>query len=102
VCLAGAAAIVTKDGPLVVGRVTSIESNHKEVDRASRGSSVAVKIVNEQQPTMTYGRQFDHTNQIMSKLSRESIDALKQFFRNDLSTEDWKLVKNLKPYFNIP
>lgn len=68
-------------GPLDVGRVTGIENNHKEVTSAKKGLSVSVKITNEANPTLTYGRQFDHTHALYSKISRASIDALKEFFK---------------------
>ena len=66
---------------LDVGRVIGIENNRKEVTKASKGSSVAVKISDEHNPTMTYGRQFDHTGVLYSRISRDSIDALKEFFK---------------------
>ena len=37
-----------------------------------------------------------------SKLTRQSIDALKQYFKDDVSKEDWGLVVKLKKVFNIP
>eukprot|EP01041_Mallomonas_annulata_P003215 gene3215-6358_t len=88
-------------GFLDVGRVTSIENNHKEVTFARKGASVAIKIVNESNPTMTYGRQFDHTSSLYSKISRQSIDALKNFFKDDVSKEDWQLIIKMKKVFNI-
>ena len=51
---------------------------------------------------MTYGRQFDHTHALYSKLTRQSIDALKMYFKDDVSKEDWGLVVKLKKVFNIP
>lgn len=66
---------------LDIGKVTSIENNHKEVAFAKKGLSVSIKITNESNPTITYGRQFDHTNSLYSKVSRASIDALKEFFK---------------------
>jgi hypothetical protein len=50
---------------------------------------------------MTYGRQFDHTNALYSKLSRQSIDALKVFFKDDMTKDDWGLVVKLKKVFSI-
>lgn len=88
-------------GGLHVGKVTSIESNGKEQETARKGTSVAVKIVNEQNPTITYGRQFDSTNALYSTLTRQSIDALKENFKDKLDTEDWRLVVKLKKVFNI-
>ena len=66
---------------LDVGKVTRIENNHKEVTTAKKGTSVAVQITNDGNPTITYGRQFDASNSLYSKLSRQSIDALKDFFK---------------------
>lgn len=61
---------------------------------------VAVKIMGDN--SITYGRHFDDSNQIASTLTRDSIDALKQYFKDDLSKDDWKLVIQLKKMFSIP
>jgi len=86
---------------LHVGKVISIEMNGKEQETAKKGASVAVKIVNEENPTITYGRQFDSTNSLYSTLSRASIDALKENFKDKLDNEEWRLVVKLKKVFNI-
>ena len=86
---------------LSVGTVTSIEMNGREQETAKKGASVAIKIVNESNPTMTYGRQFDASHSLYSHLSRASIDALKMHFKDKLETEDWRLVVKLKKVFNI-
>lgn len=65
---------------LDIGRVTRIESNHKEITSAKKATSVAIRIVNEGNPTLMYGRQFDHTHTLYSKMSRASIDALKEYY----------------------
>ena len=88
-------------GGLHVGVVTSIEQNGREQETARKGLSVAVKIVNENNPTITYGRQFDASHSLYSTLTRASIDALKLHFKDKLETEDWRLVVKLKKVFNI-
>ena len=88
-------------GGLYVGKVESIESNGREQETARKGVSVAVKIVNEGNPNITYGRQFDASNMLYSQLSRASIDALKAHFKEQLENEDWRLVVKLKKVFNI-
>jgi len=88
-------------GGLHVGKVASIESNGREQETARKGTAVAVKIVNESNPTLTYGRQFDATNMLYSTLTRASIDALKENFRDALENEDWRLVVKLKKVYNI-
>eukprot|EP00602_Paraphysomonas_sp_CaronLab_P002188 CAMPEP_0185029832 /NCGR_PEP_ID=MMETSP1103-20130426/16392_1 /TAXON_ID=36769 /ORGANISM="Paraphysomonas bandaiensis, Strain Caron Lab Isolate" /LENGTH=915 /DNA_ID=CAMNT_0027564727 /DNA_START=33 /DNA_END=2780 /DNA_ORIENTATION=- len=93
---------IPSNGFLDVGRVIGIENNRKEVPLAKKGTSVSIKITNEHNPTMTYGRQFDHTHSLYSKISRESIDALKEFFKADVSKEEWQLILKMKKVFNIP
>mmetsp|Transcript_31976 Transcript_31976/g.74714 ORF Transcript_31976/g.74714 Transcript_31976/m.74714 type:complete len:1120 (-) Transcript_31976:18-3377(-) len=88
-------------GGLHIGKVESIESNGREQETARKGSSVAVKIVNESNPTITYGRQFDASNMLYSTLTRDSIDALKAHFKDQLENEDWRLVIKLKKVYNI-
>lgn len=77
-------------GGLHIGKVTSIEANGNEQDTARKGSSVAIKIVNDSNPNITYGRQFDSTNMLYSTLSRASINALKENFKDKLENEDWR------------
>ncbi|GMI49842.1 hypothetical protein TeGR_g6848, partial [Tetraparma gracilis] len=88
-------------GGLMVGNVVSIEMNGKEQQTARKGDSVAVKIVNDSNPNLTYGRQFDATKNLYSFLTRQSIDALKLNFKDALEKEDWRLVIKLKKIFNI-
>mmetsp|Transcript_26855 Transcript_26855/g.47364 ORF Transcript_26855/g.47364 Transcript_26855/m.47364 type:complete len:824 (+) Transcript_26855:620-3091(+) len=88
-------------GGLHVGKVTSIESNGREQQTAKKGTSVAIKITNESNPNITYGRQFDASHSLYSTLTRESIDALKANFKDALENEDWRLVIKLKKVFNI-
>lgn len=88
-------------GGLHVGNVTSIESNGREQETARKGSSVAIKIVNESNPNITYGRQFDSSHSLYSTLTRASIDALKANFKDKLENEDWRLVVKLKKVYNI-
>jgi translation initiation factor 5B len=86
---------------LDVGRVTRMEINHKEVSVAKKGTQVAIRIENESNPTITFGRQFDHNNPLYSKISRQSIDACKEFFSDEMTKDDWMLTIKLKKVFNI-
>ncbi|CAH0473514.1 unnamed protein product [Peronospora belbahrii] len=95
----GTPLVVPSAGGFLVGKVGSIEREHKEVDRAKKGASVAVRIDNE--GSVMYGRHFDHKNKLVSRLTRQSIDALKENFREDLQKEDWQLVIKLKAVFDI-
>ncbi|XP_046461821.1 eukaryotic translation initiation factor 5B-like [Daphnia pulex] len=85
-----------------IGIVTNIEVNHKAIETARKGQEVCIKI----SPTpgdspKLYGRHFDHTDLLVSKISRESIDACKEYFRDDLQKPDWQLMVELKKLFQI-
>lgn len=85
-----------------IGRVASIEFNHKPVEIGRQGQEVCIKIVPVpgEAPKM-YGRHFEETDLLISKISRESIDAVKEHFRKEMSKTDWMLVMELKKLFQI-
>ncbi|XP_074307887.1 uncharacterized protein LOC141642841 [Silene latifolia] len=86
-----------------IGRIASIENNHKPVDIAKKGQKVAIKILgsNPEEQQKMFGRHFDMDDELVSHISRKSIDTLKANYRDDLSIEEWKLVVKLKTVFKI-
>ncbi|KAK4886677.1 hypothetical protein RN001_002948 [Aquatica leii] len=85
-----------------IGIVTSIEVNHKSVESARKGMEVCIKIepIPGESPKM-FGRHFDEKDFLISKISRQSIDACKDYFRDDLTKPDWQLMVELKKLFQI-
>ncbi|GMH12628.1 hypothetical protein Nepgr_014469 [Nepenthes gracilis] len=77
-----------------IGRISSIENNHKPVDFARKGQKVAIKIVgsNPEEQQKMYGRHFELDDELVSHISRRSIDILKANYREDLTLDEWKLV----------
>ncbi|XP_053666747.1 eukaryotic translation initiation factor 5B [Anopheles marshallii] len=104
------AGIVKEGTPITVpskeftdlGVVTSIEANHKQIESARKGQEVCIKIepIPGETPKM-YGRHFEETDMLVSKISRQSIDACKDYFRDDLLKSDWTLMVELKKTFQI-
>eukprot|EP00831_Metopus_contortus_P049628 TRINITY_DN4115_c0_g1_i5.p1 TRINITY_DN4115_c0_g1~~TRINITY_DN4115_c0_g1_i5.p1 ORF type:complete len:320 (+),score=55.63 TRINITY_DN4115_c0_g1_i5:205-1164(+) len=85
---------------LPIGTVESIEKSHTHVNSIrSTDGAVAVKITG--QPQIMVGRHFDETSQICSVISRDSIDALKMFYKEEVLPEDVDLLAKLKSYFKI-
>jgi translation initiation factor 5B len=94
-------AVPSKD-KLEIGRVSSIEVNHKQVESARKGQEVCIKIEHcSSDAPKLYGRHFDHTDILTSRISRESIDACKEYFRDELIKSDWQLMIELKKAFEI-
>ncbi|KAI0688802.1 hypothetical protein C8T65DRAFT_673829 [Cerioporus squamosus] len=88
-----------------LGKVTSLEINHKSFDivkKSQAGGGVAVKIEHAvYQSAKMYGRHFDEKDELYSHITRQSIDVLKSSFKTDVSNEEWLLIKALKPRLNI-
>uniref|UniRef100_A0A1A8HXM9 Eukaryotic translation initiation factor 5B n=1 Tax=Nothobranchius kuhntae TaxID=321403 RepID=A0A1A8HXM9_NOTKU len=93
---------VPSKGFVEIGVVTSIEINHKSVDTAKKGQEICIKIepIPGESPKM-YGRHFEATDMIVSKITRASIDALKNWFRDEMQKSDWQLIMELKKTFEI-
>ena len=72
------------------------------MESARRGQEVCIKIdhVGGDAPKL-YGRHFDHTDLLVSRITRESIDAVKEYFRDDMTKGDWQLMIELKKAFEI-
>ncbi len=49
---------------------------------------------------IVYERHFDHSNQLVSQITRESIDQLKLHFKDEMDGY-WPLVIKLKQVFDI-
>ncbi|XP_051560430.1 eukaryotic translation initiation factor 5B-like isoform X2 [Myxocyprinus asiaticus] len=93
---------VPSKGFVDIGIVTSIEINHKSVDTAKKGQEICVKIdpIPGESPKM-FGRHFEAVDIIVSKITRQSIDALKNWFRDEMQKSDWQLIMELKKTFEI-
>ncbi|KAL6249676.1 eukaryotic translation initiation factor 5B [Rhinocladiella similis] len=84
-----------------LGRVTTIEREHKAIPLCKKGQpAVAVKIEGPNQPL--YGRQLEEKDTLYSLISRQSIDTLKEFYRDEVTKEEWSLIRKMKPLFDIP
>eukprot|EP00252_Welwitschia_mirabilis_P019493 TRINITY_DN452_c0_g2_i1.p1 TRINITY_DN452_c0_g2~~TRINITY_DN452_c0_g2_i1.p1 ORF type:complete len:1534 (-),score=519.42 TRINITY_DN452_c0_g2_i1:477-5078(-) len=95
--------VPTKDF-IDIGRIASIEINHKAVSVARKGQQVAMKIAGSspEEIQKMVGRHFDVEDELVSHVTRRSIDILKENYRDDLTIEDWRLVLKLKKLFKIP
>ncbi|WUR02864.1 FUN12 [Vairimorpha necatrix] len=92
--------IFKDDEVLKMGKVVSIENNKKEVNKATKGQKVAIKIENSDSPKM-YGRHFNEESVFYSIVTRKSIDLLKQVYRDELDEEHLQLLVQLKDKFDI-
>lgn len=84
---------------LQIGKIEHIEKDGKELDIAKKGDEVCLKITTGN--SLLYGRQFDHKDQLLSRITRQDIDNMKKYYKEMFCEADWKLVINLKKIFGI-
>jgi translation initiation factor 5B len=48
-----------------------------------------------------YGRHLEEADLLYSQISRASIDTLKEYYRKEVTNEEWQLIIKLKPLFDI-
>ena len=91
---------VPSKGMVKIGIVESIQMNKKSIPEArKKNGSVAVRIKGDS--SILHGRHFDLEDDLVSILTRKSIDVLKEHFRDEMLKEDWNLVRKLKGVFDI-
>lgn len=88
---------------ITLGRITSLEVDHKSVDKVGPGNKVAIKIQpqNQDQSQIMIGRHFSIEDELLSDLTPQSINLLKKHFYHKICEEEWALVEKLKRVLNI-
>ncbi|CAA0822046.1 eukaryotic translation initiation factor 2 (eIF-2) family protein [Striga hermonthica] len=88
---------------LEIGRIVSIENNNKRLDYAKKGQKVSIKITgtNPEEQQKMFGRHFEMEDELVSKISRSSLDAVNENYKDDLSTEEQELLSKLEKLFKI-
>ncbi len=87
---------------VLVGKIIGIQRNHEDVKEAKKGDECAFKIENMNgNQTIVFGRHLDVNDHMVSRISRESIDVLKNNFKEDMSDADWRLIIKLKSLLEI-
>ncbi|XP_047072003.1 eukaryotic translation initiation factor 5B-like [Lolium rigidum] len=86
-----------------LGRISSIQTSNGSQIFSARNGLVSIKIMgdNPQEKSRSYGRHFDASNELLSQISRKSIDVLKEYYRDEMTDENWQLICRLKKQFMI-
>ena len=93
---------IMKNGrPFTVGKVMSIQKDGKDIGMGKRGESYAIMVANAGDASITYGRHFDDTFELVSILTRPAVDAVKNF-ASELDQDAINLLRDLVKLQNIP
>ena len=90
---------VLTEKEMVLGQILSIQKNNEDKAIANEMDEVCIRLSNPNK--LTYERQFNHKDDIVSHLTRERIDILKKDYRDEMTKNDWMLVVELKKLLNI-
>ena len=63
--------------------------------------AVKIESTNSTEAGRLFGRHFDMQDELVSKVTRDSINALKKHFRDEMTRPDWELIIRLKKTFKI-
>jgi translation initiation factor 5B len=77
--------IIIPGKKLILGRVVSIQKNHEDITIAHKDSEVSIKIDDNVDNNYTYGRQFNYTDPLVSHITRNSVDIMKEHFRDEIT-----------------
>jgi translation initiation factor 5B len=83
----------------ILGKVTSLQRNNKDIEIGDTYDELCIRLDNPL--NLTYGRQFTADNDVVSNITRNSIDVLKKDYRDMMTKQDWYLVIELKKLLNI-
>jgi len=94
--------IPTKDF-ILLGKVVDIQRDKKPVEEGRMGEDVCVEILApEDEKQFMIGRHFDEHDLLVSELTRESLNSLKEWFPEFCSEPDhFRLLMDLKKQFNL-
>ena len=91
---------MTRQKRLYLWDVLTKYKSTTSVSVAKANQQVCIKIDGNDH-SLSYERHFDSTDLLYSNLSRESIDILKAYFKEEMNETHWKLVIKLKKTLNI-
>ncbi|OEL29788.1 Eukaryotic translation initiation factor 5B [Dichanthelium oligosanthes] len=87
-----------------LGKISSMKTSNDMPIESAKNGVVSIKIIGEnpQERSRLYGRHFNADDELLSQISRKSIDVLKEHYRDEMSDENWQLIRRLKKQFGIP
>jgi translation initiation factor 5B len=75
---------------VILGKVLNIQFEHKEKEKGEEGQEICIRLDNPNQ--LIINRQFDVSDKLIARLSRESIDILKRDYKEVVPKKDWLLI----------
>lgn len=90
---------IITDEKVIIGKVTGIRSNDKDIEIGKKGMEVCIKVENND--NIAFDRQFSHKNKLFSSISRNSINVLKEHFSDEITKDDAQLISKIKSILGL-
>jgi translation initiation factor 5B len=95
--------IYCPDKDLVLGKVVDIQKDKKPLVFADaknkEKNKVCIRISSNNY--ILYGRHFNSDNNLVSHVSRKSLDIIKKYFRDKMEKNDWLLLRDIKELCDV-
>jgi translation initiation factor 5B len=86
--------------PSYIGKVESIQKDQKDAKKALAGTDVSCKI-NTSETNICFGRQITADTELLSLVTRESVDAIK-LFKSEMQQDDTNFLSSLMNLLHVP
>ena len=85
--------LIVQSKNISIGKVISIQSDHKELEEAFTHKEVCIKINTDN--NMQIGRHFDENDILLSKINSDSLKIMAKYFKKKLNKKNWELLRNI-------
>jgi translation initiation factor 5B len=98
----GTPLVLVAEKPICIGTVELIKQNNVDVQSAGTNAEVSIQVSSAKADgAPVAGDDFKPGDFLVSKMSREIIDLLKAHFRDEVKTDDWRLIVEIKRLLGI-
>ncbi|GFU14935.1 eukaryotic translation initiation factor 5B [Trichonephila clavipes] len=93
---------VSTKGNLEIGTVSLIEVDHQEVECAKEGQDARITIVPKEEALSKMSTiNLDDEDYLISRVTRQSIELCKEYYRDEFDETDWHLMGELKKMLHV-
>jgi translation initiation factor IF-2 len=96
----GTPLVAVAEKPIPIGIVETIRKDNKDTDNVGPGGEVSVQI-STSEGVLQVGKDIRPDAELVSRMSRHSIDVLKNHFRDDVKPDEWRLIIEIKKILAI-
>eukprot|EP00758_Cryptobia_borreli_P003300 Tbor_TRINITY_DN3670_c0_g1::TRINITY_DN3670_c0_g1_i1::g.392::m.392/K03243/EIF5B; translation initiation factor 5B len=94
-------AVMREGRVVIIGTVVVIHKDEKEVPIGRQGGNYTIKIINSNDSNICFGKHFVESDELVSAITRQSVDAVKNFSK-ELDQDAINLLRTLTKDQKVP